>query len=311
MSSQRKIKLSEILSRNSGVELTFASEIPSNYSNLTNIDDLINYKNSMIYIDIRGDEIGNYYLPLIFLENQGIVYSFSENIITSYPTLKKLVEQGSVYVKNNIRQASPRQRLSPPRRTSPRRGAGAGASPRRTSPERKSPRRTSPERKSPRRTSPERKSPRRQMSPRNAIPGGPKSPRRTSPERKSPRRTSPRQGIPGGPKSPRLSPSNRRLSSSGIEDEEEYFKKLVNELNEFLVYGRGRVKEILESGDYEYLQENYLQAVKNYYSDYGLDRPDVIERFIINFIERAKNLGLLNNELLYTLQEVFRYEEDI
>ena len=262
MSSQRKIKLSEILSRNSGVELTFASEIPSNYSNLTNIDDLINYKNSMIYIDIRGDEIGNYYLPLIFLDSQGIVYSFSENIITSYPTLKKLVEQGSVYVKNNIRQASPRQRLSPPRRTSPRRGAGAGA-----------------------------------------------SPRRTSPERKSPRRTSPRQGIPGGPKSPRLSPSNRRLSSSGIE--EEYLKKLVNELNEFLVYGRGRVKEILESGDYEYLQENYLQAVKNYYSDYGLDRPDVIERFVINFIERAKNLGLLNNELLYTLQEVFRYEEDI
>lgn len=255
MSSQKTIRLSDILLRDPRYLIGIETEIPSEYSKLTNVDDLVNYKNSMIFV-----AIGNYYFPLVFLDNQGIVYSFSENIITSYPTLKKLVQQGSVYVKDNVRPASPR--LSIP---------GGGL---RTSPERKSPRRKSPRRTSPRRTSPRA--------------GARASPRRKSPERKSPQRTSPNRQV--------VRPMYSRRLISGVAEQD--FEK---DLNEFLDTGRGRILEIILSRDYPAL-EYYLSAVANYYRN----RPAVIDKFIVDFIERAKNLGLLDNQLLYTIDEYYK-----
>jgi hypothetical protein len=93
--------------------------LPDNYTVLRNISDCINYKNLVIYISIEG-----IYIPLILLDLKGVVYIFSDNIITSFPTLKKLVDEGKVFVPP-LRYGSPRrgsvvERKSPPR--SPRSG---------------------------------------------------------------------------------------------------------------------------------------------------------------------------------------------
>jgi hypothetical protein len=136
-------KLSELI--NAPYKFPIASPIlPQNYNVLRNVSEFINYKNSVIFI-----AVGDYYYPLTFLDSKGIVYQFSNNIITSFTTLKKLVDQGYIFVYTNNTNntnntnhgiASPKSpRRSPkagspkpksPRR-SPRAGAGAG-SPRRS-----------------------------------------------------------------------------------------------------------------------------------------------------------------------------------
>jgi hypothetical protein len=73
--------------------------LPSNYDVLKNVNDFIKYKDSVIFI-----AVGNYYHAFTLLDLKGFLYKFSDNIITSFPTFKKLVDLGSVFIPSPEKQ---------------------------------------------------------------------------------------------------------------------------------------------------------------------------------------------------------------